>query len=327
MSAEDPTCDAVILVVPKYSQLTLAALVEPMRMANTASGRQLYCWRLCSDGGQEVVSSSGFTLATSADVSEVGDCDALFVVASYEARHFASRKVITFLRETARKGTLIGGLDSAAYIMAAAGLLDGYRATTHWDDLEDFQDRYPRVNVVPERYVVDRTRATTSGSLPSFDFTLDFIRRRNGLLLAMNVSGGFLYDQAKPGSEPQYMIAPSRLGTRHPKITKVIKLMEQTLQAPLTMAELAASVGLSERSLLRRFREALDVSPRQYYRELRLDVGRRLLDNHDLSVTDVALACGFETRGAFTRAFKQAFGSAPSDHRRGSEWSRNKFHP
>ena len=98
MSAEDPSCDAVILVVPKYSQLTLAALVEPMRMANTASGRQLYRWRLCSDGGQEVVSSSGFTLATSADVSEIGDCDALFVVASYEARHFASRKVITFLR-------------------------------------------------------------------------------------------------------------------------------------------------------------------------------------------------------------------------------------
>ena len=83
------------------------------------------------------------------------------------------------------------------------------------------------------------------------------------------------------------------------------------------MAELAASVGLSERSLLRRFRETLDISPQQYYRELRLDVGRRLLDNRDLTVTDVALACGFETRGAFTRAFKQAFGTPPSAHRRG----------
>ena len=317
MTKQAQPCDAAILVVPNYSQLTLAALVEPMRMANTVSGRQLYNWRLCSDGDKEVVSSSGFTLAISQDVSQVGDCDALFVVASYEARHFASQRVITLLRKTARKGTSIGGLDSAAYIMAAAGLLDGYRATTHWDDLEDFQDRYPRVTVVPERYVVDRMRATTSGSLPSFDFMLDFIRRRNGLLLAMNVSGNFLYDQAKSGSEPQYMIAASRLGTRHPKITRVIKTMEQTLQAPLTMAELAASVGLSERSLLRRFRETLDISPQQYYRELRLDVGRRLLDNRDLTVTDVALACGFETRGAFTRAFKQAFGTPPSAHRRG----------
>ncbi len=317
MTESAKPCDVVVLVFPRYSQLTLAALVEPLRMANTVSGRQLYQWRLCSDGGDEVVSSSGFTLTIAEDIEQVGTCDALFVVASYEARHVATDRVIAFLRETVRKGTSIGGLDSGGYIMAAAGLLDGYRATTHWDDLADFQDRYPRVDVVPERYVVDRTRSTTSGSLPSFDFTLDFIRRRNGLALAMNVSGNFLYDQAQPGSAPQHMIAASSLGTRHPKITRVIALMEQTLKAPLSVSELAASVGLSERSLLRRFRETLDVSPHQYYRELRLDVGRRLLENRDLAVTDVALSCGFESRGAFTHAFKEAFGSSPTEHRRG----------
>ena len=310
-------CEVVILVAPKYSQLTLAALVEPMRMANTVSDRQLYRWMLCSDGRERVDSSSGFTLAIDQDIAGVGDCDALFVVASYEARRFVSPRVVSLLRDVARSEALIGGLDAAPYILAEAGLLDGHRATTHWDDLDDFQERYPRIDVVSERYVVDRRRATTSGSLPSFDFTLDFIRQRDGLALAMNVSGNFLYDQARPGSEPQFMIATSRIAARHPKITKVIKLMEQTLRAPLTMAELAASVGLSERSLLRRFREALNVSPHQYYRELRLDVGRRLLDNSDLSVTDVALACGFDSRAAFTRAFKDAFGAPPSIHRRG----------
>ena len=307
--------EIVILVVPKYSQLTLAALVEPMRMANTVADRTLYNWKLCSDGREEVVSSSGFVLAVGQDISEIKTCDALFVVSSYEARQFASSRIASFLRRIARSSALIGGLDAAPYILAEAGLLDGHRATTHWDDLADFQERYPRIDVVSERYVVDRRRATTSGSLPSFDFTLEFLRQRHGLVLAMNVSGNFLYDQARPGSEPQFMIATSRIAARHPKIAKVIKLMEQSLQAPLTMEEIAASVGLSERSLLRRFRETLNVSPHQFYRELRLDVGRRLLDNSDLSVTEVALSCGFDSRGAFTRAFKGAFGRSPSKHR------------
>lgn len=308
-------CDVVVLAVPKYSQLTLAALIEPMRLANTVSGQRLYNWRLCSDGRKTIESSSGFVLAVEEDISEIESCDALFVLASYEPRRYASPRILAFLRRAARGGTLIGGLDAGPYVLAAAGLLDGFRATTHWDDLEDFRDRYPRVEVVPERYVVDRQRATTSGSLPSFDFTLDLIRRRNGLGLAMNVSGNFLYDRAQPGSERQYMIAASGLGARHPKVTKVVKLMEQTLRAPLTMEELAASVGLSERSLLRRFRAALGVGPQQYYRGLRLEVGRRLLHNGDLSVTEIALACGFESRGSFTRAFKEAFGRPPSRHR------------
>ena len=307
--------DIVILIAPRYSLLTLAALVEPMRMANTVSGRRVYNWMLCSDGRTKVDSSSGFTLDMDEDIVSIGNCDALFVVASYEARCFVSSRVVSFLRKAARRGTLIGGLDAAPYVLAEAGLLDGYRATTHWDDLVDFRERYPRIDVVSERYVVDRKRATTSGSLPSFDFMLDFIRRHDGLALAMQVSGNFLYDQARPGSEPQFMIAASRIATRNPKVSKVIKLMEQTLQAPLTVAELAASVGLSERSLLRRFREALGVGPRQFYRELRLDVGRRLLDNSDRSVTEVALACGFDSRAAFTRAFKDVFGTPPSRHR------------
>ena len=315
MNGSTEPCEVVALVVPRYSQLTLAALIEPMRMANTVADRQLYSWKLCSDSRKTVESSSGFSLAIDQDLSEVAACDALFVLASYEPRRYATTRVAAFLSRLSRGGTLIGGLDAGPYIMAEAGLLDGHRATTHWDDLEDFRDRYPRIEVVPERYVLDRHRATTSGSLPSFDFALDFIRQRYGLALAMNVSGNFLYDQAQPGSQEQHMIAVSGLAERHPKIAKAIKLMEQTLQAPMTMAQLAASVGLSERSLLRRFRAALGVSPSQYYRRLRLEVGRRLLYNSDLKVTEIALASGFDSRVSFTRAFKDVFGRPPSRHR------------
>lgn len=308
-------CDVVVLVASKYSQLTLAALVEPMRMANTVSGRELYRWALCSDGAQKVDSSSGFTIEIERDIASVASCDALFVLASYDVKDFFSSTVMASLRRIARTGAFIAGLDAAPYVLAEAGLLDGYRATTHWDDLEDFTNSYPRVDVVPERFVIDRQRATTSGSLPSFDFTLEFIRQRNGLMLAMRVSGNFIYDQARPGSERQHMIATSQIGVRHPKISKVIRLMEQTLQSPLKMQRLAASVGLSERSLLRRFQEVLGVSPQQYYRELRLDLAKSLLRNSDLTITEISIACGFETRVVFTRAFKAAVGMTPRDFR------------
>ena len=238
-----------------------------------------------------------------------------FVIASYDTLNFASKEIFTFLRNAARQNLFIGGLDAAPYLLAEAGLLDGHRATTHWDDLEDFRFRYPRVEVVPERYVLDRNRITTSGSLPSFDFMLDFIRQRNGLKLAMNVSGNFLYDQARPASEPQYMIATSSIDRLHPKIKNVIKLMEQSLHNPLTVGVLASSAGLSERSLLRRFRAALDMSPHQYYRSLRLDAARRMLDNSDLNMTEIAITCGFNSRSSFTRAFKKEFELSPSKHR------------
>lgn len=313
--SHNESCEVAVLVVPKYSQLTLAAVVEPMRMANTVANRSLYRWQLCSDGLTSVTSSSGFSLAVDNDIAGIKTCDVLFVLASYDVLHFVSPSMMKCLRKVARSGAIVGGFDAAPYLLAAAGLLNGYRATTHWDDLEDFRDRYPRVNVVSERYVIDRRRITTSGSLPSFDLVLDFIRRRNGLMLAMNVSGNFLYDQARPGSESQYMIAASLTNARHPKISKVIKLMEQTLRTPLSVEQLASSVGLSERSLLRRFRATLDAAPQQYYRALRLDAGRRLLDNTDLSVTEVAIACGFDSRSSFTRAFKQTFGTTPSGQR------------
>lgn len=315
MDNEDRPYEIAILLVPKYSQLTLAALVEPLRMANTVADRPLYRWRLCSDQLDSVSSSSRFKLAIDHDISDVGKFDALFVLASYDVTNFISARLKTFLRKSARSGAVIGGFDAAPFLLAEAGLLDNHRATTHWDDLEDFRTRYSKIEVVPERYVIDRKRITTSGSLPSFDFVLEFIRQRNGLMLAMNVSGNFLYDQARPGSESQYMIATSLINTRFPKVTRVIKLMEQTLRSPMSVKQLALSVGLSERSLLRRFRRALDLTPQQYYRALRLDAARRLLDNSDLSVTEVAIACGFESRGAFSRAYRKTFGVSPSRHR------------
>ena len=163
-----PPYQVAVFLVPRYSQLSLAALVESLRLANTVAGRRLYNWSLCSDGGARVSSSSGFAVEVDCDLAAIEACDALFVVASYDVLDHVTRASLRTLRRLARDGAYIGALDAGGYFLAEAGLLDGRRATVHWDDLEDFQTRYPRVEVVAERFVVDGSRATTSGSLPSF---------------------------------------------------------------------------------------------------------------------------------------------------------------
>ena len=211
MTSSHPPYETAILVVPQYSQLSLSTLVEPLRMANTVAGRKLYNWTLYSPSGGPVSSSSGLSLAIEGNIHDLTACDALFVVASYEVFSQITPQLLAVLRRLARAGTFMGALDAGGYFLAEAGLLDGCRATTHWDGLEDFQHRYRRIETVSDRYVFDGQRATTSGSLPSFDFTLEFIRRRDGLSIAGAVSGNFIYDHPRPGSEPQSVIsiAPS----------------------------------------------------------------------------------------------------------------------
>ena len=311
LAQTDPYAIA-ILVVPRYSHLSLAALIEPLRLANTVAGRQLYTWTLCSDGGGPVRSSSGISIEVDQDLADLANCDALFVAASYAVRAQVSSTSLRILRDFARRGALIGALDAGAYFLAEAGLLDGRRATIHWDDIEDFSHRYPWVDVVTDRFVTDGRFVTTSGSMPTFDCTLDLIRRRDGLALASNVSGNFIYDMAQPGSAPQAMVSVAHLRGPNPKIARIVKLMEQTLRAPLPIRDLAATEGFSERTFSRRFREALGTSPGDYYRTLRLDLGRRLLESSDLAISEISVACGFETRGAFTRAFGEAYGTRPS---------------
>lgn len=307
--------EVAILVVPKYSQLSLSALVEPLRMANTVSGRSLYNWTLYSPDGGPVCSSSALSLEIERDIHDLTACDALFVVASYDVLPQITPRLLTALRKLARGGAFMGALDAGGYVLAEAGLLDGCRATTHWDGLEDFRHRYRRIETVSDRYVFDRQRATTSGSLPSFDFTLEFIRRRDGLAIAGAVSGNFIYDHPRPGSEPQSVISIAHLRDRNPKIATVLKLMENNMQDPLDTVSLAAAVGWSERTFLRRFREAMAMPPQTYYRALRLDAGKRMIENSDLSIEEISVATGFQTRGAFTRAFRSKYDRTPSVYR------------
>ncbi len=311
-----PDARIAVLLLPRFSNLCLAAVIEPLRAANEGAGRVHYRWIVVSEDGGPVTSSSGVRVAADRALSEVAVGGVLLVLASYGYRRAATGRLKAALRHHARHGTLLGGLDTGAWLLAEAGLLDGYRATIHHEELAVFAERFPRVRVVEDRYVVDRDRLTAGGATAALDLVLAEIRRRHGPTLADRVATLFLYTAEAPADRPQGAVPEHLLARFDTRLARAVALMRRQTEPPLPLAVLAARLGLSARSLERLFRRHLDTTPRDYYRELRLAQARGLLMESALPVAEIALRTGFESAAAFSRSFRRRYGLAPRELRR-----------
>jgi AraC family transcriptional regulator, glycine betaine-responsive activator len=299
-----------VLVLDQFSMMSLAATIEPLRAANRASGQSLYRWRLLSFGAAAPSSSSGITVAMSGAFDPDTARDALFVVAAFNAQTI-DRALASGLRRVARRRIAMGGIEAGAWVLARAGLLDGYSATTHWEDLEEFAQAFPKIAVVSDRFVMDRRRWTAGGAAPALDMMLTMIHSQHGLPLALNVASVFIYDQRLPASAPQPVVSLGRLAVTDPDLATVIGLMQRHLEEPLPIPELARRSGITLRTLQARFRSQLGQSPHLYYLDLRLSAAKRMLEATGHSVAGVATAHGFGSASAFARAFRRRFGANP----------------
>lgn len=304
------------LLVPDFSNLTLGGVIEPLRVVNRVEQREVVRWQLIAEVPGIVLSSSGIPIKIETELAAADPFDVLFVLASDNAERVFSPALARFLRRAAREGRTICAFDSAPLLLARAGLLDGKRATTHWEDLEEFEARFPRVHVVPVRFVTDGRISTTSGSQPSHDFAMEFLQRRVGLATALSVASLFQYDGSPVGSEPQQMVASSQFKTRSRVVLAAVAIMEQNIANALTLEQIAASISSNTKQLHRQFRRETGSSPGRFYRSLRLNVARRLLETTSRTTVDIAVSCGFESRSSFSRAFSELFHRSPAAVRR-----------
>ena len=299
-----------LLVLPQASILEVASALDPLRNANRQLGHDAYRWRVVSPDGAPVPLTCGIELPSSGPLSHAVGADALIVIAGYRLDLVATRPLIRDLRRTAPRFALLGGIDAAPWVLARAGLLDGYRATVHWEDLEDMAARHPAIDVVPDRYVIDRNRVTIGGAAPAADFMLHLIGARHGAPLARQVANSFL-TVARAGTDPQ--IAPTaRDASLDPRVARAVARMEARIDAPESVATTAAAVGLSPRRLETLFRQALGLTPGAYAQSLRLQTARRMLTDTRHPLAEVALRTGFSSPSTLSRAFKAAFGASPA---------------
>ncbi len=298
-----------MLLFDGFSNLCLANAVEPLRAANMLSRRALYSWRFLGMAPGTVLSSSGLPVQPGALSGHEGG-DYLFVMPSYGHRQHDTADARRLLRRAAPCYATLAGLDTGSWLLAAAGLLDGYRATSHWDILSALAESFPEVEVTDDRFVMDGCRASCGGATTTLELMLELIERHHGATLALEVAALFMFGERDP------RIDPGRLIPRHRTVKAAAALMRRHVEEPLTIGEIARGVGVGQRTLEAAFRAHAGQSPSRLYRGIRLAEARRRLEQTCESVSEIASRCGYGDPTAMARAFKTEFGSAPTAIRR-----------
>ncbi|MBW4708933.1 GlxA family transcriptional regulator [Roseobacter sp. YSTF-M11] len=311
----DPPADKpkrfVFVLLDNFTLLCFAAAVESLRIANRMANKTLYEWRIVGEGGDIVYCSAGSGFKLDADLEDLNRDDTVMICGGIDVQAATSKKILGWLRREARKGLLVGGLCTAAHTLAKAGLLEGKRATIHWENQDSFSEEFPEVDLTKSVFVVDGNRMTTAGGTSSIDLMLKLIADQQGEELANMVADQLIYASIRTDQDTQRLSVPTRIGVRHPKLSKVIQMMEGNIEEPISPSILAKNVGMSTRQLERLFRRYLNRSPKRYYMELRLQKARNLLMQTDMSVINVALACGFASPSHFSKCYRSHYDTTP----------------
>jgi transcriptional regulator GlxA family with amidase domain len=314
--AEHAPLKVTFLVFSGASIMCVASAVDPLRAANRVAGERLFDFKLVSMTGEAPVTTCGLPVAVSGRFDAAEKTDMLVVVAGFGTQNYVTAALLAGLRRAARAARACGGVEAGTWLVARAGLLEGRAATTHWEDMEDFVAAFPGVDVRPDRYVIDGPVFTSGGAAPTFDLMLHLVRSRLGMAVALDVASVFIYDQSREATDAQPLVSLGRLDGYDARLAQAVRLMEQHLDRPLTVAAIARRTGVTARTLENIFRKSIGETPGAYYLRLRLNAARRLVADTRVALADVAGRTGFSSAAAFSRAFSRVFGEAPVRMRR-----------
>jgi transcriptional regulator GlxA family with amidase domain len=301
----------VFVLMEHFTLLSFSSALDALRIANRMSGKKLYDWTFIGESEEFVSCSAGTQFKLDNPLIELHRDDTILLCGGTAIQASTTKKLIGWLRREARRGLVIGGLCTAAYPMAKAGLLEEKKATIHWENQDSFAEEFLEVELTKTVFVCDGNRYTTAGGTSSIDLLLKIIADDHGEELANAVADQMIYSSIRTDQDTQRLSVPTRIGVRHPKLSKVIQMMEINIEEPISPSVLAKDVGMSTRQLERLFRRYLDRSPKRYYMELRLQKARNLLMQTDMSVINVALACGFASPSHFSKCYRAHYDTTP----------------
>lgn len=312
----------VFFLIPDFTMMAFTAALEPMRAANRMAGYEAYRWRLASADGGPVRSSNGVEVAVNSSLAEerrkmtsYERPSMVVVCGGLNIETYSDKTVFAWLREEYNRGVAIGGLCTAAYVLAAAGLLSGKRCAIHWESLPGFAEKYPKANVFADLFEVEGNIYTCAGGTAAMDMMLSLIGEDFDDNLINRVCEQMLTDRVRSPSDRQRLPLRARLGVQNSKVLTIIELMEANLAEPLSLIEIAETVGLSRRQIERLFRQEMGRSPARYYLEIRLDRARHLLIQSSMPVVEVAVACGFVSASHFSKCYRELYARSPQQER------------
>ncbi|WP_121633132.1 GlxA family transcriptional regulator [Tropicibacter alexandrii] len=302
----------VFALVDDFTHMAFACAVDPLRIANLISGQTLYRWSYASLDGQTASSSDGTRIEVQHRFDALPDCDRLFVLSGIRMQSKDHSVLLNALRRKDRMSTTrIGALCSGSWVLALGGFLNGREAAIHWEYHDSFMEKFPEVSLLRNVFVSDAKHPTASGGTATADLMLHMIAEDHGSDLSFAVADQMVYTAVREATAEQKVSLQSRSGMRNPHLAAAIARMKEQLEDPISPSEIARELGISTRQLERLFGKYLNASPKKYYMEMRLERARHLLVQTEMSIMDVAVACGFESPGHFSRVYRTAFGCTP----------------
>lgn len=306
------------ILLPGFSLMSYSAAVEPLRAANLLAGREVFSFATFAPAGKRVAASLGVEVPARPLPANRGGIGTLFVCAGGSPSDWTYPPVLACLRQLERQGCRIGGISGGPYLLAAAGLLNGYDFTIHWEHVAALREMFPALHPRQTRFVIDRNRITCGGGIAPLDMMHALIEERLGADFARRVSDWFLHAEVAEPAAPQRGSLALRHGAHHPVVLAVVETMEAALEQPYDRTGMARRVGVSPRHLDRLMAEHLGTTFHAKYLAVRLAHARRLLLQSPLSISEIALASGFSSPGHFARHYRKTFCCRPSDERRRS---------
>ena len=303
------------LLIPGFSMLSLAAAVEPLRMANAQAEEELYQWDFLSWDNTSVNASNNMVTTPTINVDQVKMLDVLLVVAGINVATYGDDVFFAWLRQASRQVDLLGSTSTGSLLLAKAKLLRHKTCTIHWEYVDSFREQFPDVWMSGELYEFDGSLFTCSGGSAGLDMMLQIIADQHGYELALLVAEQYMHPHIRPPHQDQRMRLQSRLNINNPRLIKALDIMRQNLESPLTCQELADASNMSARQMERLFKQYLHQSPGQYYLHLRLEKTQQLLRQSSLSVLQVATACGFSSTSYLARCYQKKYACSPRQER------------
>jgi transcriptional regulator GlxA family with amidase domain len=308
----------VLLAFPGVQTLDLTGPADVFASAGRLAGRE-YALRVVAPGGTSFASSSGLRIEADGDLGGAAEPVDTLVVPGGPGVADALRddSVVAWVRAAAGGARRVASVCNGAFLLAAAGLLDGRRATTHWAACEELASRHPSIDVDPDPiYVRDGNVYTSAGVTAGIDLTLGLVEEDHGRELALEVARWLVLFLKRPGGQSQFSVQlESQLAERKP-LRELQVWLPDNLDGDLSVEALAERAFMSPRNFARAFRREVGATPAAYVERLRLERARLDLEATDAPLAAVARRCGFGTVETMRRAFGRRLRVSPSDYRR-----------
>ncbi|RLU80484.1 AraC family transcriptional regulator [Streptomyces griseocarneus] len=285
-----------------------------------------YDFRLCNPtGGTAAPARQWFTTDTPYGYQELVEADTVIVPASADVRGRPPGRLLDAVREAHARGARIVSLCSGAFVLAAAGLLDGRRAATHWEHAPLLAERYPDIEVDPTvLYIDDGDILTSAGSTAGIDLCLHLVRKDLGSRVASSVARHLVVPAHRPGGQAQYIEAPLPPKETDDGLAPLLHWAAENVHRPLTTPELARRAGTSERTLVRRFHQSTGTTPLRWLQAQRIARAKELLETTDQPMDRIAEQCGLGGAANLRLHFARSVGISPTEYRRGHRADRHE---